>query len=56
MEYKNLGQTGLKVSVACLGCGGSSALGRSMGKTEEHSVNLVKAAIDLGINLWIESM
>ena len=52
MEYKNLGRTGLKVSVACLGCGGSSALGRSKGKTEEHSINLVKAAIDLGINFF----
>ena len=50
MEYKRLGRTGLEVSVACLGCGGSSALGRSIGKSEEYSINLVKQALDLGVN------
>ena len=50
MEYKKLGRTGLEVSVACLGCGGSSALGRSNGESEEYSINLVKQALDLGVN------
>ena len=50
MEYKRLGRTGLEVSVACLGCGGSSALGRSFGKSEKYSINLVKQALDLGVN------
>ena len=42
MEYIKLGKTGLKVSVACLGCGGSSAIGKSTGKTENQSINLIK--------------
>ena len=50
MEYIKLGRTGLEVSVPCLGCGGSSALGRSFGKSEEYSINLVKQALDLGVN------
>ncbi len=50
MEFTTLGRTGLKVSVATLGCGGGSALGRSSGKSEPHSINVVKKAIDLGIN------
>ncbi len=50
MEYKLLGRTGLKVSVATLGCGGGSALGRSKNKSEDYSVNLVKKALDLGVN------
>lgn len=51
MEYTILGRTGLKVSVAGLGCGGPSRLG--LGK-DAHSagnaVALVRQAIDLGIN------
>ena len=50
MEYKKLGRTGLKVSVASLGCGGGSALGRSTNKSEEYSINIVKRALDLGVN------
>ena len=52
MEFTTLGRTGLKVSVATLGCGGGSALGRSSGKSETHSINVVKKAIDLGINFF----
>ena len=33
MEYTELGRTGLKVSVAGLGCGGSSRLGMATGKS-----------------------
>jgi len=50
MEFTTLGRTGLKVSVASLGCGGGSALGQSKGKSEAHSVDIVKKAMDLGIN------
>lgn len=50
MEYKTLGRTGLKVSVASLGCGGGSALGRLKNKSEEYSINIVKKALDLGVN------
>ena len=52
MEYIKLGKTGLKVSVACLGCGGSSTIGKSTGKTENQSINLIKTALDLGVNFF----
>jgi aryl-alcohol dehydrogenase-like predicted oxidoreductase len=50
MEYTTLGKTGLKVSVAGLGCGGFSRLGLSAGKTEDEAVLLVCEAVDMGIN------
>jgi len=52
MEFTTLGRTGLKVSVAALGCGGGSALGQSEGKSKEHSINVVRKAIDLGVNFF----
>lgn len=51
MEYTTLGRTGLKVSVAGLGCGGNSRLGLSTGKTTNDAVALIRAALDLGVNL-----
>ena len=51
MEYTTLGRTGLKVSVAGLGCGGPSRLGlRNNGDSEEHAIGIVREAIDLGVN------
>jgi len=50
MQYTTLGSTGLRVSVAGLGCGGSSRLGSAWGKSEAESVALVRGAIELGIN------
>ncbi|MSP37326.1 MAG: aldo/keto reductase [Deltaproteobacteria bacterium] len=51
MEYTTLGRTGLKVSVAGLGCGGPSRLGmRGDAGAEEHAVRLIKQALDLGVN------
>jgi aryl-alcohol dehydrogenase-like predicted oxidoreductase len=50
MQYTTLGRTGLRVSVAGLGCGGSSRLGRAWGKSEADSVALVRRALDLGVN------
>ena len=51
MEYKILGRTGLKVSVAGLGCGGPSRLGmRNDPQTTNHAVALVRQAINLGVN------
>ena len=52
MEYIKLGKTDLKVSVACLGCGGSSTIGKSTGKTENQSIKLIKTALDLCVNLF----
>jgi L-galactose dehydrogenase len=51
MEYTTLGKTGLKVSVAGLGCGGPSRLGlRNDTQSSDHAVALIKQAIDLGVN------
>ncbi len=50
MEYKPLGKTGLTVSVAGLGCGGNSRLGRGRGASFDESVAIVRTAIDLGVN------
>jgi aryl-alcohol dehydrogenase-like predicted oxidoreductase len=51
MQYTTLGKTGIKVSVAGLGCGGFSRLGLPHGKTEDEAARLIHEAIDLGINL-----
>jgi aryl-alcohol dehydrogenase-like predicted oxidoreductase len=51
MEYVTLGKTGLRVSVAGLGCGGNSRLGLGRGKTEAEAIALVRQALDLGVNL-----
>jgi aryl-alcohol dehydrogenase-like predicted oxidoreductase len=51
MQYTTLGRTGLKVSVAGLGCGGFSRLGMPAGKSEDEAARLVREAVDLGINV-----
>lgn len=51
MEYTILGRSGLKVSVAGLGCGGPSRLGLRNNKTEKESIALVRQALDMGVNL-----
>jgi aryl-alcohol dehydrogenase-like predicted oxidoreductase len=51
MEYTILGRTGLKASVAGLGCGGPSRLGmRDDARGKKNAVALVRQALDLGIN------
>ena len=50
MQYTTLGRTGLKVSVAGLGCGGNSRVGLGAGLTEAQSVGLVREALELGVN------
>jgi aryl-alcohol dehydrogenase-like predicted oxidoreductase len=52
MDYTILGRTGLKVSVAGLGCGGPSRLGRRQNKSEKEAVALVRLAVDLGVNFF----
>jgi len=52
MEYVTLGKTGLRVSVAGLGCGGFSRLGLGTGKSEAEAAALVHQAFDLGVNLF----
>ena len=50
MDMVPFGRTGLKVSVAGLGCGGNSRLGLGQGKSEADAVRLIRAAHDLGVN------
>jgi aryl-alcohol dehydrogenase-like predicted oxidoreductase len=53
MEYTTLGRTGLKASVAGLGCGGPSRLGmRGDPQSADSAVALVKQAFDRGVNLF----
>jgi aryl-alcohol dehydrogenase-like predicted oxidoreductase len=52
MDYVTLGRTGLKVSVAGLGCGGFSRLGLGTGKSEAAAIALVREALDLGVNFF----
>ncbi|SRR5713226_5705186 len=51
MEYVALGRTGVKVSVAGLGCGGPSRLGLRDNKSEKECIALIRQALDLGVNL-----
>ena len=51
MEYRSLGRTGLRVSIAGLGCGGFSRLGLGTGKSNTEAVGLVRQALDMGVNL-----
>jgi aryl-alcohol dehydrogenase-like predicted oxidoreductase len=50
MHYTTLGKTGLKVSVAGLGCGGNSRVGLGTGLSASQAVALVREALDLGVN------
>ena len=50
MEYRALGNTGLTVSVAGLGCGGNSRLGLGRGASFDECVTVARTAIDLGVN------
>ena len=52
MHHTTLGNTGLNVSVAGLGCGGNSRLGLGTGSSEADCVRLVREAIDLGITFF----
>jgi aryl-alcohol dehydrogenase-like predicted oxidoreductase len=50
MQFTTLGNTGLEVSVAGLGCGGNSRIGLGTGLSESQSIALVREALDLGVN------
>jgi aryl-alcohol dehydrogenase-like predicted oxidoreductase len=50
MNYVTLGRTGLRVSVAGLGCGGPSRLGMRDGKSEEECAGIIRSAFELGVN------
>ena len=50
MDYRPLGNTGLTVSVAGLGCGGNSRLGLGRGASFDECVSVVHTAIETGVN------
>jgi len=52
MDYVTLGRTGLRVSVAGLGCGGFSQLGLAQGKSEADAIAIIRQALGLGVNLF----
>jgi aryl-alcohol dehydrogenase-like predicted oxidoreductase len=52
MDYTTLGRTGLRVSVAGLGCGGFSRLGLGTGGGEDNAIAIIRGAIELGVNLF----
>jgi len=52
MDYTTLGSTGLKVSVAGLGCGGNSRLGLATGRSEAEAVRVVRGALEAGVNFF----
>ena len=52
MQTTKLGRTGLEVSVAGLGCGGNSRIGLGAGLSEAQSIEIVRAALDLGITYY----
>jgi len=49
MQYTTLGRTGLKVSVAGLGCGGNSRVGLGAGRSMEEAATVICTAIDQGV-------
>ncbi|MEO1104484.1 MAG: aldo/keto reductase, partial [Pseudomonadota bacterium] len=51
MQTTTLGRTGRTVSVAGLGCGGSSKVGMTRGLSQAESIALVREAIDRGVTL-----
>jgi aryl-alcohol dehydrogenase-like predicted oxidoreductase len=52
MDYTTLGRTGMRVSVAGLGCGGFSRLGLGTGGTEDGAIGIVRQAAENGVNLF----
>jgi len=52
MDYATLGRTGLRISVAGLGCGGFSQLGLARGKSETDAIAIIHQALDLGVNFF----
>jgi L-galactose dehydrogenase len=51
MDYVTLGRTGLRASVMGLGAGGPSRIGKGTKKTTEQSIELVRHALNNGVNI-----
>ncbi|MEZ5847425.1 MAG: aldo/keto reductase [Geminicoccaceae bacterium] len=56
MEFVELGSSGLRASVAGLGCGGSSRLGLGQGRSMEDAAGIVRAAFERGVNFLDTAM
>ena len=52
MEYRRLGRTDLRVSLASLGTGGPSKMGQNRGTTPDDARRLTRRALDHGINFF----
>ena len=52
MEYRMLGKTGLKVSLAAFGTGGPSQFGQRKGLEQRQQTELVQRCLKLGVNLF----
>ena len=52
MDYVTFGRTGVRVSVAGLGCGGFSQLGLAQGKSEAEAIGIIHQALELGVNFF----
>ncbi len=51
MEYTVLGRTNMTVSIMGMGCGGPSRVGKRTGRSEMESVDIVKRALEAGVNI-----
>ena len=52
MEYRTLGRTGLKVSLASFGTGGPSQFGQNRGLEQRQQTALVRRCLEMGVNLF----
>ena len=52
MQYRTLGKTGLKVSLASFGTGGPSQFGQRKGLEQRQQTALVRRCLELGVNLF----
>ena len=52
MLYRELGRSGIRVSLVSYGAGGPSQFGKAAGLTDSERRSLIARAIDLGINLF----
>ena len=52
MEYRILGRTGLRVSLASFGTGGPSQFGQNKGLEQRQQTALVRRCLELGVNLF----
>ena len=52
MQYRTLGKTGLRVSLASFGTGGPSQFGQHRGLEQRQQTALVRRCLELGVNLF----